>query len=47
MKNISRQITLSASKVDSNTIKLILLIVSISLFVLGAGAPGGSGGIGG
>jgi len=47
MKNISRQITVTASKMNSDTVKLVLLIVSISLFVLGAGAPAGSGGIGG
>jgi hypothetical protein len=47
MKNFTNQMTLSMSKVNRQTVQLILLIVSIGLFVIGAGAPCGNGGIGG
>jgi|GEM_PF-1654539 len=46
MKNTVRNITLAASKVDARTIRFILLVVSLTAFVLGAGAPSGDGGIG-
>ncbi len=47
MQHISNQLVLNAHKVNGNTIKLILLIVSLTLFVLGAGAPTSGGGTGG
>jgi hypothetical protein len=37
---------LNLSKVDHRTVRLILAIISLSLFVLGAGAPGAGGGFG-
>lgn len=44
MKN---QFVLSLSKIDRNVIRLVILVISLTLFVLGAGAPAGDGGIGG
>lgn len=44
MKN---QMLIGLSKVNSNTVKLVLLVLSMILFVLGAGAPATDGGIGG
>jgi hypothetical protein len=41
------QFVVSLSKVDSNVIKLVVVLVSLTLFVLGAGAPASDGGIGG
>ena len=46
MKNIAREIILSASKLDRRHIEFILLIVSLGLLVLSAGAPEVGGGIG-
>jgi hypothetical protein len=47
MKNLTNKMTVSMSKVDRQTVQIVLLIVSISLFLIGAGAPMGNGGIGG
>lgn len=46
MKNITREIILTASKLDRRHIEIILLIVSLGLLVLSAGAPEVGGGIG-
>ncbi len=45
--NMKNQLTLALTKIDGNLVKLIILVVSLTLFVLGAGAPAGDGGIGG
>jgi hypothetical protein len=37
---------LSLTKVDPRFVKLVLLVISLVLFVLGAGAPAAGGGIG-
>lgn len=47
MKHAFRNITLSLTKVKRQHIQLILFLLTLSLFVLGAGAPGSSGGVGG
>ena len=47
MKSITQVVKMVFEKLDSRHIQLALLILSLSLFVLGAGAPGSSGGIGG
>lgn len=41
------QFVMSLSKLDGNAIRLIVVLVSLTLFVLGAGAPASDGGIGG
>jgi hypothetical protein len=46
-KIMKDQFVMSLSKVDSNVIKLVVVLVSLTLFVLGAGAPASDGGIGG
>ncbi len=45
MKNIAREIILTASKLDRRHIEIILLVVSMALLVLSAGAPETGGGI--
>jgi len=44
MKSIFNQVTSYITKLDSTKIKFILMIVTLSLLVIGAGAPdtGGS-----
>jgi hypothetical protein len=46
MKNIAREIILTASKLDRRQLEIILMIVSLGLLVLSAGAPEVGGGIG-
>ncbi len=46
MNKLSSKITLFASRVDSQTVRLVLTITSLALFVLAAGAPDGVGGVG-
>ncbi len=45
MKNIAREIILVASKLDRRHLEIILLVVSMALLVLSAGAPETGGGI--
>lgn len=47
MSKLTRDVSLFASKIDRRTVQLILLLVSLTLFVIGAGAPMGEGGMGG
>jgi hypothetical protein len=44
MKNVTRDLTLAAGKLDSQTIRLIVLVGTLVLFVLAAGAPSAGGG---
>ncbi len=44
MKNAMRDITLFTSKVD---VRVIIFILAVAMFVLAAGAPSATGGIGG
>lgn len=49
MKKLSTEITLSlakASKLDKDTVQLILLVVSLGMLVIGAAAPLAGGGPG-
>jgi len=46
MKQISTQLSLLVSRIDGRTVQFVLLLVTLSLLVIGAGAPaGGSGGL--
>jgi uncharacterized membrane protein len=45
MTTISREITLLAARLSPKT-RMILFVVSLAMFVVGAGAPEASGGIG-
>jgi hypothetical protein len=47
VSKLTRDVSLFASKIDRRTVQLILLLVSLTLFVIGAGAPMGEGGMGG
>jgi len=40
MNRVTRILSLSAAKITPQHIQLFLLILALSLFVLGAGAPG-------
>ena len=46
MKKLSSKMNLFLSRVDNRTVRLIVTITSLVLFVLAAGAPGGMGGVG-
>ncbi len=46
MKKLSSKFNLVASRVDSHTVRLIVTIASLVMFVLAAGAPHSVGGIG-
>ena len=47
MNRITHFLNLSVVKITPQHIQLFLLILALSLFVLGAGAPGNDGSIGG
>jgi hypothetical protein len=46
MKNQLNRIALTVSKYDQRHVKLALIILSLALFVIGAGAPAVGGEIG-
>ena len=46
MKKLSSKMNLFLSRVDNRTVRLIITLTSLVLFVLAAGAPGGMGGVG-
>lgn len=46
MKKLSSQMQVTLSKVDSRTVRLVVTLASLVLFVLAAGAPNGVGGVG-
>jgi len=45
MKNLFNRVTSYIAKVDSTKIKFILMIATLALLVIGAGAPDSGGGI--
>jgi hypothetical protein len=46
MKDTIRQLTLSVSQIDRRLLQVVLLVIVLALFVLGAGAPATGGGPG-
>jgi Na+/proline symporter len=46
MNKLSSQINLVATRFDSRTIRLVVTLASLVMFVLAAGAPDSVGGIG-
>ena len=44
MKYFFRKLSLNAAKIDSRRLRLILVILTLILFVIGAGAPFGVSG---
>lgn len=46
MNKLSSKVQFILSRVDNNTVRLIVTIASLALFVVAAGAPAGMGGIG-
>jgi len=44
MKRIVRDLTLAAGNIDRRYIQFILVLLALSLFAIGAGAPIGGGG---
>lgn len=46
MKKLSSKLNLVAGRVDSRTIRLIVTVASLVMFVLAAGAPHSVGGVG-
>ncbi len=47
MENFVRNISLNAAKMDSRYLRLILVVLTLIMFVIGAGAPMSGGGFGG
>ena len=47
MERFIRELTHNFGKLDAHLIRLILVLITLILFVLGAGAPASMGGIGG
>jgi hypothetical protein len=45
MKNIKSEIFSLASQLDSQKIRFVMLVVTLGLFILAAGAPDAGGGI--
>jgi len=46
MKKLNKEMALFASSINSKTGHMIVLVLTIALFVLSAGAPNAMGGIG-
>ncbi len=46
MKHTIRDLTLALGRLDRRHMQLVLMVLALVLFVLGAGAPEGGGGIG-
>lgn len=46
MNKLSSKMNVFLSRVDNRTVRLIVTLTSLALFVLAAGAPSGLGGIG-
>jgi hypothetical protein len=44
MKSITRNLTLAVSKLDAQKIRLIVLVATLALFAISAGAAGCPGG---
>ncbi len=44
MKDMTRKVTLLTSRVDPQHVKLVFILLSLGLLVLGIGAPSGGGG---
>ena len=47
MKSLIQKYSLSAGKVNRRHIQIFLVLLTLSMLVLGAGAPGMQGGVGG
>ena len=45
MKTLNSQFVVLASKVNPAKVKIVLFVLSLALFVIGAGAPEAGGGI--
>ncbi len=44
MKTIVREMTIASGKLGSSKVRLVIMLVTLGLFILGAGAPDDSGG---
>jgi hypothetical protein len=44
MTNTARNLYLSATKIDSSTVRIIVFVITLAMFVLAAGAPEAPGG---
>ena len=44
MKRVMNNITVASQSINSQHVRLIWLVLSVGLFILGAAAPGGDGG---
>jgi hypothetical protein len=47
MENLVRNLSLNAANLDSRSVRLVLVILTLIMFVIGAGAPLAGGGFGG
>jgi hypothetical protein len=47
MENLVRNLSLNAAKLDSRSVRLILVLLTLIMFIIGAGAPMSGGGFGG
>ena len=47
MKNLFKNLSLTAGKIDRHHLQILLVLVTLSLLVIGAGAPAMDGGSGG
>ena len=47
MKNLIQNLSFTLSKIDRRHLQLFLALLTLSLLVIGAGAPGMDGGAGG
>jgi hypothetical protein len=46
MKNLTQSLVVLSSRITVQKVRLVIFVITLSLFVLAAGAPGATGGIG-
>jgi len=44
MKTIGRDLTIASGKLNSSKVRLVIMLVTLGRFILGAGAPEDAGG---
>jgi hypothetical protein len=45
MKNVARDLIVSAGQMDAAKVRLVVFVLTLAMFVLAAGAPDAGGGI--
>ena len=46
MKNLTNEIIVLSSKMTAQKVRLVFFVITLAMFVVAAGAPGATGGVG-